>query len=144
MAADRLEGKCLCGAVTVRMTPPEPHVEACHCGMCRRWGGGPFLSLKLVTDPEFDGEDEVQRYRSSDWAERGFCRKCGTHLFYYFRPKRGYSFTAGLFGGAGGFDFTEEIFIDSKPDYYDFAGTRERLTEAEVMAKVRAESGEQG
>lgn len=136
MPADMLEGKCLCGAVTVRITPPEPHVEACHCGMCRRWGGGPFLSLKLVTEPEIGGEEHVERYNSSDWAERGFCRRCGTHLFYYFKPKAGYSFTAGLFDRLEGFTFAEEIFVDDKPDYYDFAGERERLTGAEVMAKA--------
>ncbi|HEY0112605.1 MAG TPA: GFA family protein [Allosphingosinicella sp.] len=136
MATETLEGKCLCGAVTVRMTPPEPHVEACHCGMCRRWGGGPFLSLKLVSDPELGGEEHIVRYASSDWAERGFCRGCGTHLFYYYKPKAGYSFTAGLFDGADGFEFAEEIFIDEKPTYYDFAGERERLTGAEVLAKV--------
>ena len=137
MTTDRIEGQCLCGAVTVRMTPPEPHVEACHCGMCRRWGGGPFLSLKLVTDPEFDGAEQVARYESSRWAERGFCRQCGTHLFYYFKPKAGYSFTPGLFNRLEGFELAEEIFIDDKPSYYDFAGERERLTGAEVMAKAK-------
>lgn len=135
MAADRIEGKCLCGAVTVRMTPPQPHVEACHCGMCRRWGGGPFLSLKMVTNPQMEGSDYIARYPSSDWAERGFCKKCGTHLFYYYKPAASYSFTAGLFDSAGGFQFAEEIFIDDKPDYYDFAGQRERLAGQEVMAK---------
>ena len=140
--SERIEGKCLCGAVTVRMVPPKPHVEACHCGMCRRWGGGPFLSLKLVTDPELEGEEHVERYDSSDWAQRGFCRRCGTHLFYFYKPKSGYSFTPGLFDGVDGFEFAEEIFIDSKPAYYDFAGERPRLTEAEVMAKVKDEAGE--
>src|SRR5204862_150671 len=77
----KLEGKCLCGAVQVRIAPPGPHVGACHCGMCRRWGGGPALSLRLVPDPEIEGAEHVVRYPSSDWAERGFCRTCGTHLF---------------------------------------------------------------
>ncbi|MCA1748858.1 MAG: GFA family protein [Sphingomonadales bacterium] len=134
-----LEGRCLCGAVTVRIAPPEPHVEACHCDMCRRWGGGPFLSLKLVTDPLFTGEEQIARYASSDWAERGFCKTCGTHLFYFFKPKQGYSFTAGLFEGTGSFAFVEEIFVDEKPPYYDFAGERERLTGAELLAKFNEE-----
>lgn len=133
MTTDGIEGKCLCGAVTVRMTPPKPHVEACHCSMCRRWGGGPFLSLKMVTDPEIEGGEHIARYASSDWAERGFCRECGTHLFYYYKPKGGYSFTVGLFDAASGFAFTQEIFIDDKPDCYAFAGQRERLTGQEVM-----------
>lgn len=140
-AGERVEGHCLCGAVTVRMTPPDRHVEACHCAMCRRWGGSAFLSLKLVTDPEFDGEEHITRYQSSAWAERGFCRKCGTHLFYSYKPKTGYSFTPGLFDRLDGFTLAEEIFVDEKPDYYDFAGERERLTGPEVMAKFEVGQG---
>ena len=137
MATDaKLEGNCLCGAVRVRIAPREPHIDACHCSMCGRWGGGPALSLRLVTDPEIEGTEHIARYHSSDWAERGFCRKCGTHLFYFYAPKAGYSFQAGLFDGARGFDLVEEIFIDEKPDYYDFAGERERMTGPEVMAKA--------
>lgn len=138
MAKDaKLDGKCLCGAVRVRITSPGPHhVEACHCAMCRRWGGGPALSLRLVTDPEIEGGAHIVRYRSSDWAERAFCRECGTHLFYFYAPKSGYSFGAGLFDGADGFELAEEIFIDEKPAYYDFAGDRERLTGPEVLAKA--------
>lgn len=143
MAETKLEGKCLCGAVRVRMTPPDRHVEACHCSMCRRWGGGAFLSLKLVTDPDIEGAEHVVRYASSDWAGRGFCGRCGTHLYYFYKPRAGYSFAAGLFEGADGFDLAEEIFIDEKPGYYKFAGERERLTGAEVMAKSSAGASEE-
>ncbi len=131
----KLEGQCLCGAVTVRIVPPAPHVDACHCRMCQRWGGSALLSLRMVTDPDIAGHEHIGRYASSDWAERGFCRQCGTHLFFFYKPKASYSFTAGLFGGAADFTMTEEIFIDEKPGYYDFAGERERLTGPEVMAK---------
>lgn len=132
----KLEGKCLCRAVRVRIARPEPHIGVCHCDMCRRWGGGPSLSLRLVSDPEIEGAEHIARYESSDFAERGFCRNCGTHLFYFFKPKSGYSFQAGLFDELGGFDLADEIFIDEKPGYYDFAGERERLTGAEVMAEA--------
>ncbi|WP_077147174.1 GFA family protein [Sphingopyxis sp. KK2] len=131
----KLEGQCLCGTVTVRIVPPDPHVDACHCRMCQRWGGSALLSLRMVTDPDITGTEHIGRYASSDWAERGFCRQCGTHLFFFYKPKASYSFTAGLFGGAADFTMTEEIFIDEKPGYYDFAGERERLTGPEVMAK---------
>ena len=141
-AARPIEGHCLCGAVRVRLTPPVPHVEACHCAMCRRWGGGAYLSLRGVPDPEIEGAGEIVRYASSDWAERGFCGKCGSHLFYFYKPKRSYSFAAGLFDGLEGFALDEEIFIDEKPAYYDFAGERERLTQAEVIAKYSPSHGE--
>lgn len=133
-----LHGKCLCGAVGVTIAPPETHIDACHCGMCRRWSGGPHLGLGMVSDPVFTGAEHVVRYASSEWAERGFCGTCGTHLFYRFVPTGNYSFLAGMFDGADDFALTLEIFVDNKPGYYDFAGERERLTEAETMAKFAA------
>lgn len=131
-----LDGQCLCGAVRVRITAPVAAVGACHCTTCRRWAGSPYLSLRLVTDPQIDGAEHIARYRSSDWAERGFCRECGTHLFYYYIPKSGYSFTAGLFPGADAFPLTSEIFVDEQPATYAFAGERERMTGAQVMAQA--------
>lgn len=132
---DRIEGHCLCGAVKVRVTPPERHVEACHCTMCRRWGGSALLSLRGVPDPEIEGAEHITRFQSSEWAERAFCSRCGSHIYYSYKPMGRYSFTAGLFDELEGFQLHEEIFIDEKPGYYDFAGERERLTGPEVMAK---------
>ena len=129
-----IEGHCLCGAVRVRMTPPVPHVEACHCTMCRRWGGGAYLSLRGVPDPEIEGAEQIVRYASSDWAERGFCGKCGTHLFYRFKGAGHYSIAAGLLDREIAFDLKAEFFIDSKPPYYSFANSAHQFTGAEARA----------
>lgn len=131
----QIEGRCLCGAVTVRATPVRDHVEACHCDMCRRWGGIAFVGVQCGSDVEFVGEEHVVRYASSDWAERGFCGRCGSNLFYRYLPEGNYSFTAGLFPDDALAPLAEEIFIDEKPGYYDFAGERERLTGEQAMAK---------
>jgi hypothetical protein len=133
--SERIEGNCLCGAVTIRATPKRRTVEACHCSMCRRWSGVAYVGVQCGTDPEIAGEDNVVRYRSSEWAERGFCGKCGSNLFFHYLPLDTYGFLAGLFPDDSFAPLSEEIFIDEKPDYYAFAGERERLTGAEVMAK---------
>ena len=127
-------GKCLCGTVTVR-ADAQPHVGACHCGMCRRWGGGPAMALDCGSDAVWQG-GEITRYRSSDWAERGFCTRCGTHLFYYLVPAQRYFVPTGLFEDQSGLSFESEIYIDAKPDFYDFAGERTRQTEAEFLASI--------
>lgn len=64
-------GQSLCGAVKFTAHNVETHHHACHCGMCRRWAGGPVFaaSAERVT---FDGQDHVARYDSSEWAARGF------------------------------------------------------------------------
>ncbi|HEY6916812.1 MAG TPA: hypothetical protein VI381_04155, partial [Allosphingosinicella sp.] len=71
--AAKIEGQCLCGAVTARVRPTRAHIEACHCTMCRKWGGTALLSVQCGSDVEIEGEAHVVRYQSSAWAERGFC-----------------------------------------------------------------------
>jgi hypothetical protein len=133
---DQRTGRCLCGAVTLRATA-QPHVHACHCAMCRRWGGGPLLCISCGTDVRVEG-GKVTRFRSSDWAERGFCARCGTHLFFFFVPDGSYFLPAGIFEDQSGLDFQTEIYVDRKPGYYDFAGERKRQTEADFLASVGA------
>jgi hypothetical protein len=141
---ERIEGQCLCGAVTVRVTPTRRHVEACHCTMCRRWSGIAFVGVMCGTEVEFAGEDRVVRYRSSEWAERGFCGTCGSSLFYHYLPLGTYGFTAGLFPDEALLPLAEEIFIDEKPGYYAFDAESERLTGAEVTAKYGLGSADRG
>lgn len=129
-----MEGKCLCGAVTVQAREIS-EVEACHCGMCRQWGGGPFLSLQCGTDVTFTGTDHIAEFDSSDWASRAFCKTCGTHLYYFSKSARTYAMPAGLFAGQERLHLHEQIFIDHKPAYYEFANDTEKLTEAQVLAK---------
>lgn len=82
-----------------------------------------------------EGEENVQVFASSDWAERGFYRVCGTHLFYRQKDPVQYMLPVGLFGPEDTFVFEKEIYVDSKPDYYDFANKVKRLTEEEVVAQ---------
>jgi len=91
-----MDGKCLCGAITVR-TPNKKSVDACHCGMCRRWGGGPALGVACGSDVQIDGVDKLKVYKSSEWAERAFCGDCGTHMFYRLLATNEYFVPAGLF-----------------------------------------------
>ena len=131
---DELAGGCLCGAVRFQARDVDTHVHACHCGMCRRWGGGPFLGVDSASI-RFDGETHLRRFDSSDWACRGFCGECGSSLFYYFKPEDRYSLCAGSFDDQSRFELASEIFIDHKPAAYAFAGERPRMTEAEVLAE---------
>jgi len=133
-----IEGQCLCGAVRVRGTPVRGHVEACHCRMCRKWGSAALLSVQCGSAVEIDGEEHVVRYQSSRWAERGFCGRCGSSLFFRFLPGDAYAFSAGLFPDAALQPIAEEIFIDEKPAYYAFDSDAEKLTGAEVIAKAEA------
>lgn len=127
-------GKCLCGAVrfTARAVATNHHI--CHCGICRRWAGGPVFAAS-VASVTFEGGENVARYQSSQWAERGFCKVCGSGLFYYLKPANQYMMTVGAFDDAAAFSLALEIFVDYKPQGYALAGDHPRLSEAEALAR---------
>ncbi len=128
-------GRCLCGAVRFQAEDVETDHHACHCGMCRRWSGGSPLFVARVGKVEFEG-DAPATFDSSEWAQRGFCRKCGTTLFYLLKPTQSYFMSVGAFDDPARFRLAREIFIDHKPGGYDLAGDHPRWTEAETFARL--------
>ena len=129
-----MEGQCLCSAITIR-TPDKKSIDACHCGMCRRWGGGPALVVSCGSEVQIEGVDKLKVYKSSEWAQRAFCSECGTHIFYRLLSTNEYFIFVGLFQDDLEFEFKEQIFIDRKPSYYEFANQTLNMTEAEIFAK---------
>ena len=129
------QGSCLCGAVRLTVDSFQGSLGACHCTMCRKWGGGPLLAIDCGTDVHIDGEANVSAYDSSEWAQRGFCNRCGTHLFYRLKGNNDYVIPIGLFDEHRDVSFESQIFIDEKPEYYSFANETSFMTGAEVFAK---------
>lgn len=130
-------GKCLCGAVEVTATDARDEVGACHCRMCRRWGGGPYMEIECGSNVEFSGKQHIAVYDSSAWAERGFCKQCGTHLFYRFKKNGHHGVPVGLFDDESGLSFAHQVFVDEKPGYYDFANETHDMTGPELIASYK-------
>jgi len=124
-------GACLCGAVRLVSGKPSTHMHACHCSICRRHTGMSQFAMD-VSDAVWAGKITV--YPSSDFAERAFCPKCGTTLYYRMLDSDVHSINPFLLRDRSALNFDSEIFIDFKPDTYAFAGYRPRKTEAEVLA----------
>lgn len=131
-------GHCLCGAVSYTVPDVDPHFHVCHCNACRRWSGGPAFSAK-VSGLKIDDETHLVRFASSDWAERAFCARCGSHLFYQLKDKGDMYLWIGTLEDSSQFEIGGEIFIDEKPAGYEFAGDHDRLTGAQVFAAMQAE-----
>lgn len=129
------KGACLCGAVCFSAKSMGKEVVACHCSMCRKWGGGPFIEVDCGADVDFEGADSISLFSSSDWTERGFCNRCGTHLFYRLKQTQQHIMPVGLFDSDDGFEFKRQVFIDEKPLYYSFENKTETMTGVEVFAK---------
>ena len=128
-------GQCLCGKVTVKANTVSTHVGVCHCGSCRNWTGGPLMTVDCGSDVTFEGEDYIKAYNSSEWAERGFCSHCGSHLFYKLKANNHYIMLAGIFTELDGLVFDHQVFIDEKPDYYAFANKTQDMTGKELFEK---------
>lgn len=128
-----MQGKCLCGSVRLDV-PDVTEVGVCHCAMCRRWGGGPLFAVDFDGPITVDGQEHVTVFDSSDWAERAFCNRCGTHLYYGLKGQAHYAVPAGLFQEAEDLALSSQIFIDQKPDFYDLANDTPKQTGEEVFA----------
>lgn len=139
MTMKALEGRCLCGAVKVRVPTGDPegevHVDVCHCNMCRKWSGGPMMVIDCSNDVQFEGEESISVYQSSDWAERGFCKKCGTNLFYRLRDNSFCAVLADLFDQDDRKLLAKQVFIDEKPTYYSFSNETQNFTGEELFAQ---------
>ena len=78
-------GGCLCGAVRFEVTAPTKWCAHCHCSLCRRAHGAAFVTWFGVASEQFrfiEGEGELRWYASTPGANRGFCRSCGSTLFF--------------------------------------------------------------
>lgn len=132
---DQATGHCLCGKVRFTARDVETHYHSCHCSMCRRWGGGPAMAVQCASI-EFEEDAGLGWYESSEWARRGFCKACGSSLFYHMKPSDSYIVWVGSLDDQTPFGMAGEIYIDAKPAGYAFAGDHPRMTEAEFMASL--------
>lgn len=128
-------GSCLCGGVRISTKMMSNKMGACHCDMCKKWAGGPLLAVDCGNDVTFEGKENVSVFNSSAWAERGFCKQCGSHLFYRLKDPVLYVVPVGLFDNKPPIVFDHQIFIEQKPAFYSFANETANLTGAEVFAK---------
>ena len=85
----KMNGSCLCGAVRISATTPSKWCAHCHCSMCRKQHGAGYVTWVGMNSDQVTIEDTqktLQWYESSTGAQRGFCARCGTSLF--FKSKR--------------------------------------------------------
>jgi len=78
-------GNCLCGAIEFTAALPSRWVAHCHCTMCQKAGGSAFITWVGLEENRctiFDPDKQLEWYRSSKEAQRGFCKTCGSALFF--------------------------------------------------------------
>ena len=78
-------GSCLCGAVRFDAELPSKWVAHCHCSLCRRAHGAAFVTWVGMDAARVrigDDAAALRWYASTPQAQRGFCSRCGSTLFF--------------------------------------------------------------
>jgi len=113
-------GSCLCGTVYFTIHGAMRDVIACHCTQCRKQSGH-FYAATDVSDNQLSIEraDNLTWYRASEFASRGFCKTCGSALFWKRDSGDKTSILAGALDGPTGLTISRHIFCAFKGDYYE-------------------------
>lgn len=129
---ETLKGQCLCGAVKFS-GKPDGGIGVCHCGQCRKTGAGPFMEVDMKTGVSFQADETLKWFRSSEKGERGFCTNCGSTLFWRsVGAGAAMSVSAHALQDDHGLELEQHIWVDDKPDWYEFADDAPRLTAAQA------------
>ena len=121
-AESKLEktGECLCGGVRYRITGPLRPVVYCHCTQCRRTSGHFVAATAVARDAlEVVVDESLEWFASSEFASRGFCRRCGSSLFWLAEGRDYVSIMAGTLDESTGLKAVQHIYVNDKGDYYD-------------------------
>ncbi|WP_224823387.1 GFA family protein [Cognatishimia sp. MH4019] len=129
-----LTGSCLCGASTFEAELGPMGAGACHCGMCRKWSGGVYLSVDCGESVKFKEGAPLGSYKGSEWGERVFCKDCGSSLLWQTQDGKNQHVSIQCFEDPSQFEIGMELFIDRKPSSYALEGERNKMTEAEIFA----------
>jgi len=114
------EGGCLCGAVRYSLTGKLRQVVNCHCGQCLKTHGhvAAYSGVARAGLEVIEGRG-LTWYDSSAFARRGFCRFCGSSLFWESPSQSHISVSAGTLDQPTGLRTIGEIFVADKSDYYE-------------------------
>jgi len=108
-------GGCQCGAVRFHAAALSDNPHVCHCRMCQKAAGN-FFGARigvLVSDLSWT-RDEPSKFYSSEGIARGFCKNCGTPLFYHNEESERISVSIGAFDDPSGIVLAFELGIEGK------------------------------
>ena len=119
---DRHTGGCLCGGVRYELDGPLRGVVNCHFTQCRKTHGHIGAYTNVARDRfRLINDSSLSWYVSSELARRGFCRVCGSSLFWERRGGDVVSIAAGTIDQPTGLKTVAQIFTaaEHRGDYYE-------------------------
>ncbi|NJM49771.1 MAG: GFA family protein [Sphingomonadales bacterium] len=120
MSGQTRSGACLCGAVRFTVAGDLAPPDACHCSQCRKQSGHYWASTDVPEERlEIEGAQNISWYQSSEKIRRGFCKICGSILFWDPVHRPWTAIAMGAFDPPTGTRLHKHIFTAEKGDYYD-------------------------
>lgn len=131
-----LTGGCVCGAVRFKVNGLVRPVIACHCETCRRTSGHYWAATETYCDDlHLIEERGLKWFRSSSFAQRGFCAECGSSLFYRRDGVERISISAGAIDAPTGLALTEHICMNEASDYYTANPTISQRSDCQISQR---------
>lgn len=131
-------GQCLCGAVTYTVNTALRDIVNCHCRQCRLFHGhfAAYTAARRDAVEIHDSREVLAWYRSSVRARRGFCRECGSSLFWDRLDSDFLRIAAGSLTEPTGLRTQCHIYVHYAGDYYkltdDLPKKQQGMDSAEV------------
>jgi len=118
--SDSVTGSCLCSKIQFTISAFERDVVMCHCQQCRKQSGHAYAASNVKNDNlHISGSDNIKWDEASDFAKRGFCKHCGSVLFWKANDSNTTSVMAGSLESPTGLTTKMHIFTEYKGDYYE-------------------------
>ena len=116
-------GGCMCGSIRFEATGQPFWIGYCHCRMCQQASGGPFIFyVDFWRNDVIYTQGAPTIYKSSSWGERGFCKNCGTPIFFQYQDvpllsdkrRNLVGFTIGCLDDPSPYQATEHMGVESR------------------------------
>ena len=107
------------GGIKIKVKSNLRHVMNCHCSQCMKTHGN-YSAYTACPERQitFINKKTLKWYKSSVFAKRGFCSKCGASIFYKVNKSKNICIAAGMFNNPTKLKTTANIFVKGKLDYY--------------------------
>jgi hypothetical protein len=136
-------GGCQCGACRFVVSAGPAQLSVCHCRMCQRATGNAFAPLIEVPAERVAWTGAPATWASSNIAERGFCRTCGSPLFYRQIDSKVIEFMAGSLDHPERFQPAKNTGVESRmPWLAGLAALPDRETDLALIDRIVSRQAE--
>ncbi len=125
-------GRCMCGAVQYEIHGPIRDVIACHCEQCRR-ASGHYVAATAAHPKHLSitRDDGLTWYEGTKQIRRGFCRICGSTLFFDHGDDYPTGVAAGSLDSGEAVKIAVHIWTEEAGNYYDIPADAPKFTSTE-------------